>query len=165
MAYPVFQTALLGSLLALAASSDVARHTVPNAVVSALLALGALAQVLDAGWSGFASGALASIVVLALGLPVWIGKRIGGGDLKLAVASAMWVGLARTPTYLLATAVAGGVLAGLCYALAGADSRNAVRANAYALHAPRIGGDVARGTVLVPYGVAIAAGAVFAVCR
>jgi prepilin peptidase CpaA len=103
--------------------------------------------------------------LLVVLLPVWARGYLGGGDLKMAVATAAWVGLGRMPQYLLATALAGGILAVLSYLRAGAEARRAIRANALQLHVPawsdamRVQGTAA----MVPYGAAFAAGALFAV--
>jgi prepilin peptidase CpaA len=47
---------------------------------------------------------LLTFVLFALGL-------LGGGDAKLAAATALWFGVDQTPTYLIYTALAGGAFA------------------------------------------------------
>ena len=65
---------------------------------------------------------------------------LGGGDVKLLAAAALWLGAAALMPFLMATALAGGLLAVafLAWALVRRD----------------------RGRVALPYGIAIAAGGV-----
>jgi prepilin peptidase CpaA len=103
--------AILGALLALAACADVARRRVPNAIAVALLVAGVAAQWAAGGWrAAAAAGAVALAVGAALVLP-WTMRLVGGGDLKLAAATAAWMGTGRVGTFLLATALAGGAVA------------------------------------------------------
>ena len=167
MVYSTAQIAVLAIFAAIAASYDVAQHRVPNALVTAIAGAGAAVQWVSGGWDAGALGLVAAGIVAGLALPFWASRRIGGGDLKLAAAAAVWVGPIRIPTYLLATAVVGGLVAAACYALSSREVRAAVRANLYRFYAPKLSGvgSAQPGRRRVPYGVAIAAGAVFAVCR
>jgi prepilin peptidase CpaA len=119
----------------------------------------------EGGVRAFLSGmAAAAILVVVLYRP-WRGGAIGGGDVKLAAATGAWVGLPLLLWFSLATLVAGGVVAGFCYLLARAPARAEVRAN---LIIAAVHGDMPRvpshrkGHLSVPYAVAIAAGAAFA---
>jgi prepilin peptidase CpaA len=153
-------------LLAVGAGYDVLQRRIPNVVTVAAFVVGALAQALTAGLSGLGSGLAAALGVGVLLAPLWTLRMLGGGDLKLAVAAAVWVGLARTPRFLLASAVMGGALALITYARAGSETRMAIRANVYRLHVPswpRAAESHGRYRT-VPYGVAFAVGALFAVC-
>ena len=92
-----------------AACCDLASRIIPNSVPAALLAVGIGAAALaDAGtlWTSLGAG-LAGF----LGLAVVGGAALGGGDVKLAAASAVLLGAGRTLDFLLLTALAGGVLA------------------------------------------------------
>src|SRR5262249_21818660 len=94
--------------------------------------------------------------------PAWRAGGIGGGDLKLAAATGVWVGLPHLLWFILATAVAGGLVAGICYLAARAPARAGGRAN---LLLAGLRGEVPslpshrKGHSSVPYAFAIAAGA------
>ena len=97
-----------------------------------------------------------ALVLIVLLLP-WSRRMLGGGDVKLAAACAIWMGWERLPTFLLATALAGGLVAVTTAILA---LRRTV-ALGVDKGAPLSG--VARvRAAKVPYSVAIAAGAVVA---
>jgi len=86
---------------------------------------------------------------------------------KLAAAVGAWVGLSQTPWFVLATALAGGIVAGVCYLFARAPARAEVRANLIlaAVHGDLPRADEAshrKGHLSAPYAVAIAAGAAVA---
>ena len=51
------------------------------------------------------------VVVFVVGIVLFIKGYAGGGDVKLLAASAVWVGWPHFPSYLVATAIIGGVLA------------------------------------------------------
>lgn len=128
-----------------AAWSDIASRRIPNRLV-ALLALVALARL----GIGLAEGAgiLRTICDLAVGVAVFgVGALlfrfgvVGGGDVKLMAAGALWMGAGSALPFFASTALAGGALAlGLLLWVAVA------------------GRGVARPSL--PYGVAIAAGGV-----
>jgi prepilin peptidase CpaA len=165
MSYGGIQLAAMTLLLGVGAGYDVLRRRIPNAVSVTAFGVGALAQVLVAGLPGLGSGLVAALGVGLLLAPLWTLRMLGGGDLKLAVAAATWVGLPRTPRFLLASAVMGGALALVTYARAGSETRMAIRANVYRLHVPswpRAAESHGRYRT-VPYGVAFAVGALFAV--
>ena len=86
--------------------------------------------------------------------------------MKLAAATGAWVGLSQLVWFALAGALAGGVVAVVCYLFAPAAARADVRANLVlaGLHG-ELPPDVAshrKGQVSVPYAVAISAGAAVA---
>ena len=147
------------ALLIVAALSDVTTMTIPNRISIALVAAfvpAALLLRLDLQVILTSLGL--GIVGLVLGMILFALRFIGGGDAKLIAASALWLGVGGAPTFLLWTAIAGGVFAvGLLYAreaaqpfLAGAPTWLA------RLLAPK--GDI-------PYGVAIAIGSLAAFTR
>jgi prepilin peptidase CpaA len=144
-------------LLAAATASDAASRRVPNVIPVAMTALAAAAQ-LNAGGvhaAFLASGAAA--LVLAVLLMPFSRRMLGGGDVKLAVACAAWLGFRGLPSFFLATAIAGGVVAVVFAALAlrapitAADPQAAAAPLRARLRFAR-----------VPYSIAIAAGAVTA---
>lgn len=154
----------LAVLLLAAGSWDVARRKVPNAFPSALFLAGLVAQTATGGWraAGFALAAalgLGAVLTLA-----WSARFIGGGDVKLGTAAAVAVGWPRLSMYLLATALAGGLVALACYAASAPAARARVRAGlalavrGVALASP----EPTAATVRVPYASAMAVGALIA---
>jgi len=156
---------LLASLLALAfpalvlfaAAKDATSFTIPNWISLALVALfpaaafAAHMPLATAGWH-LAAGA----GVLVAGMVMFALRWLGGGDAKLFAATALWLGLAQLPLFLLTAAVVGGFLAILLVMLRSALLR------ALVLSGPRWVTRLAEPGEGVPYGVAIAAGALMA---
>jgi prepilin peptidase CpaA len=112
------------------------------------------------------SGLAASVLLLAVLYKPWTAGGIGGGDVKLAAATASWVGLSHLIWFALASALAGGVVAAMCYLLAPPETKADVRAN---LVLAGVYGDLPpaaashrKSRVSVPYAVAIAGGAAVA---
>ena len=104
------------------------------------------------------------MATIALLFIFWQRGGIGGGDVKLAGAVAIWIGPRLLPAYWLAAALAGGVVAAVCLLASRRGVRQEIRQNLTlaALHKmmPDVPGRI-RWPASVPYGVAIAAGAVF----
>ncbi|HTK36732.1 MAG TPA: prepilin peptidase [Caulobacteraceae bacterium] len=156
-----FQTLLLfvfPALAIVAALTDATSMTIPN-WISVVLALVFLPAALLAGASlgdiglSLALGVGALVVAAGMFALHWI----GGGDAKLFAAAALWLGPTGAAPFLLWTAIAGGVLA-LC--LLGARRLSAmtglpVRQPAWTERLLAPAGDI-------PYGIAIAAGALAA---
>ncbi|HYF22067.1 MAG TPA: prepilin peptidase [Caulobacteraceae bacterium] len=96
--------------LAAAAAADLRGRTIPNALPLALAAGFALYAVLlpEPAWPWRLLG---GAVVLALGWLAWSLRALGGGDVKLLAAAALWFPLAAVPSFLLAVALAGGIQA------------------------------------------------------
>ncbi len=159
-------TALLAILLCVAASWDIARRRIPNGLTVGIAAVGLVFRILGHGAGGALSGLAAAAIAGAVLWPAWAGGALGGGDLKLAVAAGVWVGLSRLLPFALASVIAGGAIAAICYAASGREARGAMRRNlaraafGLSIEAPlRSGG----GRVSLPAGAAVAAGALFAV--
>jgi prepilin peptidase CpaA len=98
---------------------------------------------------------------------IWRAGAIGGGDVKLAAAVGAWVGLSHLVWFVLAAALAGGVVAGICFLLAPASTRAEVKANLVLAGLqgelpPQTTVSRRKQTAAVPYAVAIAAGAAVA---
>jgi len=144
MPAPIVATALL--LLITAAGWDIATRRIPNWVSGCLVGVYALGAFLAPGATDVA-GALAvgfAVFLLASALFAW--GKLGGGDVKLLTAVALFAGAGRIAELLLMIALAGGALA-LALLL---PRRFPV------LPAP-IQGRLVQAEL--PYGVAIAAGA------
>lgn len=99
------------ALMAYAAASDLLTMTIPNRVSLALVAgFSAFAVMAGLGpWEvlmHLAAGALVLMVCFGLFAAGWI----GGGDAKLAAATALWLGFGSLVDYLTLSAIGGGVL-------------------------------------------------------
>jgi prepilin peptidase CpaA len=98
---------ILGTLLAIAAASDVAQRRVPNLLVAPLAVAGLAAQWSSGGVLGAGNGLLAGGVVLVVLGIAWANGALGGGDVKLAAATATWLGLGSVVPFLLYAGAAG----------------------------------------------------------
>jgi prepilin peptidase CpaA len=156
---------LLQSLLVLvfpavviaAALRDTVSYTIPNWMPLALagafpVAALALRLPLEVVWLN----AVVGLAALLAGMGMFAAGWIGGGDAKLFAAAALWLGLPAGPTYLMVTCLAGGVLTLGLLALRSHSVR------VFVLSGPAWFVRLAEPGENVPYGVAIAAGALAA---
>jgi prepilin peptidase CpaA len=110
----VIEVALLlvfPALMAYAAASDLLTMTIPNRVSLALVAAFAVFAIV----SGLTAQAAllhvaAGAIVLACCFVMFALGWIGGGDAKLAAATALWLGFDTLMEYLLVASIAGGAL-------------------------------------------------------
>ena len=96
-------------VLVAAAVIDVVTFEIPDtlSIVLAVLAVAHGALHPGFGWAGHLSAAAA---MFAFGLLAFSRGWLGGGDVKLMTALALWTGLAGLPVLFLAIALAGGAL-------------------------------------------------------
>lgn len=146
------------ALLVAAAAFDVGRFVIPNWISLALVGLFGLAVAahpVAIDWPAH----LAAMGLMLAGLLVAYRFRIvGGGDLKLATAVALWVGLEALPQLLLLTALAGGAFAlGLIVLRRLLTSALVAQSAVQPVTLPRL---LLPGES-IPYGVAIAAGGIW----
>jgi prepilin peptidase CpaA len=102
---------LFPALMAFAASSDLFTMTISNRITLFLVG-GFFALAL---WIGMSPNDLlwhvgAGAVVLAVGFVFFARGWIGGGDAKLAAATALWLGFDHLMAYLLYASIFGGLL-------------------------------------------------------
>ena len=99
------------ALMAFAASSDLCTMTISNRVTLALGG-GFIAMALISGMSpgDMFSHAGAGATVLAVTFVFFARGWIGGGDAKLAAATALWLGFDHLVIYLLYASIFGGIL-------------------------------------------------------
>jgi prepilin peptidase CpaA len=165
LTFPAPHLLCLGVILVIGIVWDLAKRRIPNLVTGTAAILGVLAQLVDRGGWSAVSGLAAGAVSVALLYRPWMAGGIGGGDVKLAAAVAIWVGLGSMIRYALAVAAAGGVVALVMYFSSRKAIRQDVRTNltlaALQQTLPTVEGRAA-GRASVPYGLAIAAGAAFA---
>lgn len=152
--------ALFTGLMAAAAFEDFRRYMIPNRLTAALCLLWpayfALAPSL---WGGLAAlgSALAVFVVGAL---LFARGFVGGGDVKLLAAAALWAGPHATPSLLLVTALLGGAFGLALLSPVGAHLLAAARS----LFGPPVPGpEIGSSATPVPYGVAIAGAALIVI--
>ena len=150
-------TLVLIIALVLAVVSDVARYEIPN-TLPIVITLAFLAAAIGNGVD-FRTIAIHLVcgpaVLIAFGVLFWKGW-MGGGDVKLIAASAVWTGLNFLPQYLVILALFGGVLAILVilFRRVGGDAER-IKARWLRRLATRREG--------VPYGVAISATGLFVI--
>lgn len=153
-------------LLASACAFDLRFRRIPNRLVVVLVVAGVI--------HAFATVSPVSAVVhvlggsavgLALWLPFWLLRVLGAGDVKLAAAAGIWLGAAGVVEASLIGAVVGGVLAIWALSRHGGIVAGTARFGAWMMAARAVG---ALGPELtpkerrIPYGLAIAAGAIAA---
>lgn len=111
MLVDVARLLLFPGLMAFAASSDLLTMTISNRISLALTA-GFLALALICGLplQGILWHLVAGLLVLAVGFALFTRGLVGGGDAKLAAATALWLGFDRLFDYVLVGALLGGVL-------------------------------------------------------
>lgn len=148
------------ALVILGGVRDLVSYRIPNWVSLALLA-GFVPTALLALAAGVTIGALGlnlavGAAALALGMVMWSLRWIGGGDAKLFAAAALWLGWPAAGTYLAVTALAGGALSILLLQMRAPILRR------YVLAGPAWLARLAEPGESVPYGVAIAVGALAA---
>jgi prepilin peptidase CpaA len=143
--------ALFAAAMARAACTDLRTRRIENGLVAAL-ALGylALAPLAGHGAGEVALNAAVAAAVLAGGVAAFALGWLGGGDGKLAAATALWLGPVGTFDYIATTALIGGALALGVLAFRAAPLGRAAASTRWIrrLHAPGTG---------IPYGVALAA--------
>jgi len=145
---------LFVALVAFAAYTDATSFRIPNRITAGLAALypaWVVSSPMPVDW--IAALAVAG-GVFAVGFVLFAARVVGGGDVKMLAAAALWAGPGMILNFLLVAAIAGGVLAAVmatgarfsvarvCEMCGAAPLRDAVLGNA------------------VPYGVAIALGAI-----
>lgn len=148
--------AILPGMVIVAALSDVTSMTIPN-WISAVLVVGFFPTALIVGLdlASVATHVGVAVVALVVVMGLFALGWLGGGDAKLIAAVALWMGVSGAGLFVLWIAVAGGVLSLMLMIMRACLAPMAAGAPGWVgqLLTPR--GDI-------PYGVAIAAGALMA---
>ena len=140
---PTWLAALLAAALIAAAIEDLVRLRISNITVLVVLAA-AIAAMAMGGFRGpLWENAVVFAGILAVGTFAFARNWLGGGDVKLFAATGLWVGFAAAPWLLAAIFLAGGVVAILFIVVRKLRGLKRSEANR------------------IPYGIAIAAGALF----
>ena len=147
--------AVFAGLLVYAACSDIASLTIPNWLSLAMaLAFAPLALTIGMPLDQIGVHYGFGVGMLAVGFFLFQANVFGGGDAKLVAAAAVWTGFSAFPSFILGTALAGGLLAlALMSARKWAPFLAGAPAFVNRLLTPESG---------VPYGVAIMAGGLMA---
>ncbi|MDB5510608.1 MAG: peptidase [Enterovirga sp.] len=107
----IFVLLVFPTLMAFAAASDLITMTIPNRLSLALVAgFGVLAILGGMGAEAILLHVAAGGIVLAVTFGMFALGWIGGGDAKLAAATALWLGFDTLPDYLVTATIAGGFL-------------------------------------------------------
>jgi len=143
---PSWLTIPLAILVLAAAIEDAVRYKISN-LTCGLVFLGALvAMGLNGLQLSLWQNAVVCIAILALGTPLFAAGWLGGGDVKLLAALGLWLDVQAAVGLISAVFIAGGLLAMV--------SIGARRAGLWRRH-------LSAKDSRIPYGVAIAAGALF----
>ena len=149
---PYWLTLLLIFLLSVAALEDMWRLQISD-WLSAGVALGAfLALAIGGSIAGFWQNLLLFALVLGLGTLLFVRNWMGGGDVKMLAAASLWFDLDPGGKMLVAVALAGGIETMVVMILRHAPWPQILRSRLAVL----------RPREAIPYGVAIAAGVIFA---
>src|SRR5580704_9688906 len=103
--------AFFPALMALSASMDLLTLTIPNRICLSL-ALGylVLAALLGVSAGDMLLNISCGLAILAIAFVMFARGWVGGGDAKLAAATALWLGWSSVLDYSVAAAIYGGVL-------------------------------------------------------
>ena len=156
-----FQFALLlifPALVVVAALKDATSYTIPNWISLALIvAFGPIAFISGASLATIGVCLAAGLIALLAGMGMFAAGWIGGGDAKLFAASVLWLGWPASLPFMLTTGMAGGALTlGLLSLRSGWFEPVLAGSPAWIRKLGAKDGDI-------PYGVAIAVGALTAV--
>ena len=144
---------LFPGMMAFAASSDLLTMTIANRV-SLILIAGFVVLALLSGMTGaeLLSHLGAGAVVLAVAFFCFACGWIGGGDAKLAAATALWLGFSHLFDYLVYASLLGGALTMLIVQFRAVPLPRLLTGQDWAERLHQEGGGV-------PYGIALAAAA------
>ena len=158
-----------GAVLAalLGAYFDVISARIPNRLTYTAIVVGLLARVALMGWRGLVAGLAGLLLCGGMFFVLFMIHAMGGGDVKLMAAVGAWVGYRHTGTALILCAICGGIIAlGYVVVLKRYRTTASNIASLLKFHAssgvkqhPELNLSSAKA-VRMPYGVAIAAGAV-----
>jgi prepilin peptidase CpaA len=104
-------TIAFGALLVAASCCDVLRLRIPNLIPLALVALFALQILVGRGVQAPLDHLLAMGLTLLILMPLFALNMLGGGDVKLLAAVALWLGMNKLAALLILVGIVGGIFA------------------------------------------------------
>jgi prepilin peptidase CpaA len=111
MVLEILVLGLFPAAMAFAAASDLVSMTISNRVSLALIAgFVVVAWLTGMSLEDVGRHLLAGLIVLVVAFGFFARGWIGGGDAKLAAATALWLGFSHLLEYLLIASIAGGAL-------------------------------------------------------
>lgn len=152
----------------LAAFTDVRSGRIPNRLTYGALLAGLVVRTILGGWGGLIEGVLGALICGGIFLVFFVMGGMGAGDVKLMAAIGCWAGIHEGLITVLATAIAGGILAVgyMVFYRRGSDTlRNMGSLMRFHLASglrshPEINVK-SPGAIKIPYAVAIAIGTVY----
>lgn len=145
----LFLQGILSCLMLVVVYLDLTRFRIPNALVAALLLLYPVMLFFVPVPPPWIPAVIIGIAAFVVGFLIFVTKLMGGGDIKLLSVCALWTGPSMIGSFLIYTALFGGVLSIVLWLLRPLCAR--------AANLPR----VLRVGEKVPYGIAIAAAFLF----
>lgn len=147
------------------ASCDWRRRRIPNALTGPAALLGLALHLAIGGWLSLTTALLAGVVAGGVFLLFFLAGGMGGGDVKLVAAVSCCAGLRHVSGILIATALAGGVMAMALAVASGRLRQTASNVGALLFHhasdglGPHPQLNLRNATTQrLPYGIAICAG-------
>ena len=146
---PQWLALIVAILLLAAAAEDAIRLRISNLIVLLVIVAAVVAAVIAGPELALWKNLVVFLGLLAIGTPMFAAGKLGGGDVKLLAAVGLWFDFTGALWMILAVAIAGGLLALVILILRSFGWSEEIRRKVVLL---RPGGGI-------PYGVAIAAGA------
>ena len=146
---PLWLALLLAACLLAAALQDAARLKISNILCGLILIGGIVAAVVVGPELALWQNMLVFAALLLAGMPLFAAGKLGGGDVKLLATTGLWFDLMGALQMLVAVFLAGGALAVIVLTLRAFSWSEGARQRVRML----------RKGAGIPYGVAIAAGA------
>ena len=106
-----------GALLVAASCFDVLTLRIPNSIPLALIGLFVLHVLVGSGVHAPLDHFLAMALAMLILLPLFASNMLGGGDVKLLAAVALWLGMHKLAALLILVGIFGGVFALLWLAM------------------------------------------------
>lgn len=94
-----------------AAATDVQWGRIPNWLSYSAIVAGLGLRVVSGGWRSCLDGLVAGLIGGGVFLIFFLVRGMGAGDVKLMTAVGVWSGMRQLPAVMIATALAGGILA------------------------------------------------------
>ncbi len=149
----------------LGAMTDLRSRRIPNLLTGPAMLLGLMLHFTFDGWHGLLLSLLAGFLCGVLFLVFFLAGGMGAGDVKLITAVGCLAGLSNSPSVLVLTAIAGGVMGVGLALMRGQLKQTVSNVAALATHhreeglTPHPDLNVSNSSTLrLPYGLAIAAG-------